>query len=291
MLKYNKNIVFSFFLFFFCNAAIAQYSVEEVKTGFIYKFSQSLKWKISDSDNTFDIAVMNSDTKMFDALTTALKGKYKDGLPIVVKKIKFSELDQLESKILYISKLYNKRIGDIVEYTEGRNILRITDNLKDEQLVMINFVQKNESLSFEVNTLFISAADIEISQDLLLLGGDEIDIINVYKQMQEQLSREMARVEAQSRKIEGQKQRLGEQFKAIGFQSDKIMQQRQTLLMQKKTLTQMQQKITESQQKLEEQDELLLRGQEALFLSKMREENIKKELKSLDVKYLRPKLH
>jgi serine phosphatase RsbU (regulator of sigma subunit) len=258
-------------------SARAQYSEEELKSVFVYKFAQSLVWTgMNDSDH-FVVGVMKSDRKMYDAFTENLAGKTINDLPIVIRKVGFSELDTFNARILYIPRSYNKRIRDIVGMTDGRRILRVSDEVDKKELIMINFIDENGSVNFEINPLAISAADIQVSQKLLLLGGNEIDAINIYRDMQSRLKREIARVEAQTRKIENQKESMDEQLKAISYQSRQIKQQRRTLDKQEQQLERMEKRLEEGRERLEKQDLLLMQGQQALALSKKRTESVNEE--------------
>lgn len=269
------KLIFIVFFFLLKPDAYAQLSEEEIKIGYIYKFAKSLEWPQESSSGSFVIAVLQSDKLMYSALKNHLEGKMIKAEPIKIKKVSYTDLDKLETNILFIQKIYNNRIDDIVLMTEGRSILRVTDELRKEHFIMINFVPESGSVSFELSPIMISSAKIKVSQELLLSGGSEIDIISIYKEMEDKLKREMARVEAQTKQIERQQGRLNEQLKAIGFQSDKILEQRNILKKQREGLRKMQSLIDDSKRKLEQQDALLIQGQEALFLSKRREASIR----------------
>jgi serine phosphatase RsbU (regulator of sigma subunit) len=272
-----KMFLFALLLLLSAAKAKAQYSEEELKSVFIYKFAQSLVWpEMHDSDH-FVVGVMKSDRKMYEAFSENLAGKTIEGLGIEVRKVGFSELDTFNAHILYIPRSYNKRIRDIAGMTDGRRILRVSDEVDKKELIMINFIDENGTVNFEINPLAISAADIQVSQKLLLLGGNEIDAINIYRDMQKRLKREISRVEAQTRKIENQKESMDEQLKAISYQGRQIKQQRRILEKQEQQLQRMEKRLEEGRERLEKQDLLLMQGQQALALSKKRTEAVNKE--------------
>lgn len=255
----------------------AQYTEEEIKTGLIYNFSRSLVWPETEQADSFVIGVMKSDRRMYETLKGNLKTKQTEELPFKIVQVGFTDLDTLKAQILYIPRSYNKRIEDIIRMTEGRQILRVTDRVQRKDRIMINFIDESGKINFELNHLAVSAADITVSEKLLLLGGNEVDAINIYRNMQQRLKREIARVEAQTRKIQKQRESLDEQLKILGFQNQEIRDQRKTLKQQKKQLQAMEAKIEEGKEKLEKQDLLLMEGQEALALSKERTKTVNEE--------------
>lgn len=274
-----KNLIFVILLLVLTNYKVqAQYNEYDLKSVFIYKFAQSLIWDEGHESDHFKIAVMKSDKHMHEAFQKNFRDKSVNGLPIRVLSIGYADLDTLKAHILFLSHLYNKRIDDITSMTANRGILRITDELEREDLVMINFIEDEDGINFEINPTNLNAEKIQVSQKLLMLGGNEIDVVNMNQELQERLRREIARVEAQTKKIEAQKKSLDEQLKVIGFQVERINYQRIKIAEQEHYLAEMERRIEEGKAKLEKQDLLLMQGQEALFMSKKRADAVNKNV-------------
>jgi len=244
----NKIYLVLLLIFVYINVGKAQqFSDAQIKTALINKFVQNIEWQNELSLENFTLAVYGPDTSLipyFRQLAATKKIKEKT---INVKLITdFSQLKSPYPQLLYVSNSQNYEIEDIFDKLQNENTLLVSDDCKDQKFVMINFIYKDDkSISFEVNKKTIEEQGLTILPKLLLLGGTEINIRELYSKQEEELKLEKEKVEkqkeellAQQTEIESQKTLILQQKTEVEKQQLFIEKQQQEILKQKDTLAQ-----------------------------------------------------
>ena len=124
----------------------------------------------------------------------------------------------------------NTDIRTIANEVRRTNTLLVTDNCDDKQAIMINLTSlSGDRIGFEVNKPNIVYEGLELSPDILLLGGTELDVAEQYREMEDslqktretvmaqqaELGRQRDEIETRGREIENQKLRLAKQIEEI----------------------------------------------------------------------------
>jgi len=262
MKKTIKILILSLFLFEFTISSGQQFSDAQIKTALINKFIQNIEWKNEASIENFTLSVYGADTSLVPyfkllALSKTLKDK-----PVKVNVISdFSKLKTPYPHLIYISNQQNYEISDILDKLKGQNVLVITDDCKDQQIVMINFTYKEDkSITFEVNKKTIEEQNLTILPKLLLLGGTELNIRELYNQKEEELKEEKIKVEQQKAELAQQQIMIDEQNKSIIKKQEEINNQQLMIekqqfeiLKQKDTLSRVLIEVNKQEARLKEQ--------------------------------------
>ena len=96
------------------------------------------------------------------------------------------ELQKKYSRAIYIDELF-KYMKNLLEY-EKEKYSFISDNYVDKKQVMINIIENQTKISLEINKgKYFKSNCQEISPNLILLGGTEIDVTKLYKSSQDAL--------------------------------------------------------------------------------------------------------
>jgi signal transduction histidine kinase len=182
-----RKSLLMYFCFFICTSFSTfaqQLSSEQVKAAFIYNFIKHVRWGNEDIDekNQFIIGVYG-DGKFAELLIKTLSKrviKNKIIKVIIIKKIK----DGRKTDLLFSASNRNTEIADIASILRSSNTLLVTDNITDKHSVMINLINNTEksAISFEVNKSNIVFEGLDISSELLLLGGTELDVATLYRE-------------------------------------------------------------------------------------------------------------
>lgn len=245
------------------------YSDSEIKTMFIYQFSSNIKWENEENIKKFKIAVYGLEKTILPDLNKLAKNKTLKGKPIeVLHFINLGKLLKSKSQIVYINESKNYELNLILNRIKGKNILLISDNSLQKRLIMINFIYSPEkTIGFEINKKTISDQNLEILPKLLLLGGSEIDVKELYEKQEIKLNEEKEKVEALSKELNKQK-------KLINKLNIEIKQKLKELKNQKKEIVFQYDKINEQKKALSEVEENI-DSQKELLLSKINELNNK----------------
>ncbi len=262
-----RFIVFTLLFLMSVNTS-AQYTKEQLKTAYIFNFAENIKWNNESDMAAFTISVLGNNESILKELKTFSEGEKIKNKPIRIKSSNSIE-DILSSQIIYIPKEQNKNIKTLYRAAWESDLLLVTDNLDDKQFVMINFIYKDDDrIHFELNEKTIADHNLSVLPDMVLLGGTNLDVQELYKksqsnlltkqeQLEEQqklsnklqsdLKRIAAEIERQRDLISSQTARLFEQQKQLDAKNDELKQ----LLAdteQKSKLLEEQKKIQEEQQ-------------------------------------------
>jgi len=213
-----------------------------IKTGLMHKFAQNVEWPLENEIDTFYIGIYGQDPELLSHFSLLESVKLK-GKPISIRQ--FKHLSNISGiHVLYITRENNIEIQKITKQIEGNPTLMITDRIRNQDLVMINFLPLKEGkVNFEVNRANIMVANLKVTADLLLLGGTDTDVAGLYKESQQTLQ-ELA-------------QQYADLSDSLNRQSLKIKQQNQDIQWRNEELEIQNQVFAGMQKRIEEQQEIM----------------------------------
>ena len=218
----------------------AQSSVQ-IKGAFVYNFIKSGQWP--GTDGPFTVALLGRDDALSRELASALPGRRVHERPIRIVRV--ADVQEARSaQVLVLGVSENDGIRSAAGALRGSATLLVTDGCDDAATVMLNLTTSPSGhVGFEANLANIVAENLGVSDDVLELGGTELDVVKVYREMgstlesqRQDIARqkaEFARVQEevtrQQDKIELQSERLESQATEIQLQSSKIGQREELL--------------------------------------------------------------
>lgn len=215
----------------------------------MYYFTQNLTWP-AHQEKTFNIAFPKNEKEVKFQLERLAARKAIGGKKI--KLIPYSTLKEVatqEIHILHLNNYFTRRIGLAASLTSSMSCLLISEDSGEKKNVMINMIVKKE-MNFEINKSNLSARNIKVGANLLLIGGKEVDVRELYIESAKMLRSEKEKVETQkkhmakqtvelkkqTKQITNQKVELQEQTNKLTAQSADIQKQVQLLLYQRAEL-------------------------------------------------------
>lgn len=254
-------------------------------TAYIYNFAKNVHWQNEEAIQKFHFTIIGQDQTIINEMKNLAKTKTLRDKPILVSSS--SSLTDIEDvQLVFVLKDSEKKLIEVFDKIEGKNILLVTDGIQDKRLVMINFLEPvNGTLRFEINKANIINQHLRILEDMILLGGSEVDVAALYREGQqslrnlqkrtESLEKNLTQLEAdileKTKEIQIQKNNLAAKIQEIREQQNILNDQSQQLRSSKKELSDQIQKIQEQQKiydrkshELESQKEELQKGSEIL---------------------------
>ena len=166
----------------------------EIKTALIYNFLKYIENDKIENSEIITLGYFGKDHVQISLIKNMQDKKVK-GNRIEVRE--FKDINDYQNiDVLYIFNEYNFEISKIYKNAIGSNTLLITDRYNDKTEVMINFIHVEDKVQFEVNNKNIDDAGFHISPKLLLLGGTELDVRQLYKETEKSLLSEREKVNA-----------------------------------------------------------------------------------------------
>ena len=222
----------------------------EIKTAYLFAFAKEITWNKSKEKEVFLFGVIG-DKDIYKELLSKANSVKIDNKQVSVRFFKNIDLIE-EVDVLYVGQASKVRLKEINVSIKNKNVLLVTNESRELDQLMINFKKNAENnLAFEVNRLNLERSGFKISKELLLLGGTEMDVIELFKKTEETLKEEMLHSEKLKEEIDKKKKeiellqgntdsfslKLKQQHYLISEQNKKISSHQNRLSVQKNKIT------------------------------------------------------
>jgi len=235
--RFNKLIVFlSLFVYVTLPVCAFEQSVSsKVKAAFVYNFIKYTEWPNEKSTVNFTLGYYGDDQEYYKEIQKMQGIKVKLYRLNIIKITSLEQLNKLQ--VVVIDKTRSKKIANIAKQLDEQATLIISDNAKDKKYSMLNFVKTNGKQGFELNRYRMLNAGLKVSPDILVLGGTELDIASVLKEMDAKITTSLDEIKKQSNILEQLKENVTSKEKQLRLQQTKFVLQQDRLALQKKSLT------------------------------------------------------
>ena len=162
-------------------------SRQKITASYLYNFAKNIEWPNESAMTSFDIALYGPDNQLLYTELSQLASKVQlRNLPIRVERVtSIGSLDRYQ--MVYVEQANNKSITEVYDALEGNPILLVTTEYTNKQLVMINLIATDDRLRFEVNRSNIINHGLKPLPELILNGGTEIDVAQLFREGQASL--------------------------------------------------------------------------------------------------------
>ncbi|MGJ8679783.1 YfiR/HmsC family protein [Paraglaciecola sp.] len=263
---------------------------EKVKAVFIFNFMKHTSWPNEESKSNFTIAIYN-DPAFHNVLSNLLANKQLRDKPINV--IEVDKINDAKiAELVYIPTELNDNLERISFQLRRSETLLISQDTQNKKDVMINFVhnKSTNNLSFEINKSNLIYEKLNISNELLLLGGTELDVATLYREtelamqkiklresnMQENIATLEDKLSLAAKNLEASKRQLDKNNLSLKQREIALKKQKIELENQQIKLANLENSYLEKEQELNAMSE-----QQQLALT---QSQIKLEQKNIDVK-------
>lgn len=154
-----------------------------VKSAMIFKMLQYTSWPDESKLSTIRLAFVGDDNQLYNELLRAGKTIKVRGKPLIVFKTDIDSIDPQVNQVIYLDILHSQSVHKVANKSRRTGTLLLTNQSKDRHELMINFLpSRSGALAFEVNRSNIVFERLTIDRDLLLLGGTEIDVAELFRE-------------------------------------------------------------------------------------------------------------
>jgi signal transduction histidine kinase len=301
-----KIILLVFVVLVVCSLLSTQ-ELERTKLipAFIYNFAKNIEWQEESGFVEFNFVIVTKDMKLaneFKNIDLELRGKS-------INMLSTTNLENLKNAhLIFLAADQTLQYEQIFDAIEGKNTLLVSVNYSDQKIVMINLVDTDDSkLNFEINKANILNQGLKILPDMVLMGGSEIDVAELYRESQQSLrgmQKEVDRlmlnemelekqIAQRSAELEQQNIVIEKQFAAIDSQKIQIEWQKSIsskliagIALDKETLEKQELILTQQKVELLKQNESIQSGEAILneqkYKIELQAENITNQMKTLE---------
>lgn len=219
--KFCFRFVFFLSLLLACSFAHSARQVEEVKAAYIFNFLKYVRWSDENTMEALRVGFIGSD-KAYLEKCLLLQTRSVRNLAVVVHHIQ--DLNDIRNfQVIITSKDQNPDLPNIARTLYGAQTLLISDGATEQQLTMINFTYPNpDYVGFEVNRYNLLYEKFEVSSDILLLGGTELDIANLLREMEEELAGNQSQLRKQNEELISVQNRVAKRERELKKQADEL---------------------------------------------------------------------
>lgn len=214
---------------------------EKGKVQLLYPILQNVIWPNEAELKHLTIGMYGDDRRLARILKKEVSSYHIRGLE--VKVVKYTDLKKARAaQVLMVSKAYNAKLADIHSSLNKSGTLLVTEESADKRNVMVNFVyaageklpfkQSGLVLSFEINRDNVVYTGLKLTKDILLFGGEELDVATIHKETEAELARAVTTADQQKKTLDQQQNKLKLQQLQLKTQKEAI--ERKTLLLTSK---------------------------------------------------------
>lgn len=161
-------------------------SQDKAIANYLYNFATYINWPPS-NNGTFSIHIISSDTNLERNIRRTLSGQTLKGKNIEVTRSSDVSVPS-GINVVFMEKGMSGSYQQVYKQTEGKRVLLVSYGYANKRLVMINLTESaNGRLRFEINKANILNQGLEIDPKIILLGGTELDVAQLYKTAKDSL--------------------------------------------------------------------------------------------------------
>lgn len=190
----KKTIVLTLttlFLVMQTSVAVSQksgdYTRDDVRAALVLRFFGYISWSPGSEGDDFQLGVVGGSPVFFEKLRYLGDSHQEKGRGIKVARVG-GDSDLSSYDMLFVADDAWDGFRDALRALRRTDTLIVSEGVADKNSIMINLVDTPEgTISFEVNKSNIVFEHLSMSPDILLLGGTELDVAELFRETANEL--------------------------------------------------------------------------------------------------------
>ncbi|WP_425390712.1 YfiR/HmsC family protein [Ekhidna sp.] len=240
-MKVKQAIIFLLATLLVGQIAHAQTDRQKQLVASTYSIIKNIEWP--QKSTPFKIHVITTDEDLKTEFRSTSQTQKLAGRDVQVGFTSYVIIPQ-DADVIFVTNRYNATIPTLLDRIGGKSMLLITDRYDKQRDVMINFLNSAAGgLTFEINRANVINQGLKIKPGMNDLGGSEVDLAKIFKQVRDSVRAMELRAEA-----------LKEQFDTLNMNvaiAQRIGRQQQLLMAEKD------EEIDQKEKEIEKQNSLL----------------------------------
>ena len=206
-----------------------QFDAKHIKAAYLLNFIKNIQWPNEATKETYNLAIYK-DIQFHQFLSKALSQKQIKNGTLVIHYVDTVEKAK-QADMVYLSEKFTDKVHNIASGIRGSHTLLVTDGSDKKHDVMINLIQNDESgaISFEVNKSNILYEKLNMTANLLLIGGTELDIATLYRETEVAMQKTKQQSMALKDNLQNQQQVLKEQQQRLDASAKQLKKNKEKL--------------------------------------------------------------
>ena len=287
MEKIRFILILTVFQFCFFKTSVAQVEQSQLIGAYIYNFAQYTTWPNESELELFTIVLISSNENIINEFRSFAQKKVIKDKPVNLK-IFSTFSDQLPDtpQMVLLTEENSPQYEKLYQWTNERPILVVSQNLMEKRDVMINlYLTPDNALVFEVNKANIINHKLILDPEVLLLGGTEIDVAELYRNSQKSIVNLQDKLITMSDSFMLLNKKISSTLNLLNEQNLKVIKQDSLLERQEKELQSGNEKLQMNLAEIEDKQQKI-RQQTALIIEREKSINGQKEQLEERQKYI-----
>ena len=261
IMKIQKGIALLLITLLISPLTYAQTDRQKRMVSSTYSFIKNIEWPEKDTPFKIHIITTDDDLKAEFRTTSASQKFY--GRSVEVSFTSYVIVPQ-DADVIFVTNPYNATIPTLLDRIGGTSMLLITDRYDKQRDIMINFLNSSSGLTFEMNRANIINQGLRIKPGMEGLGGSEVDLAKIFKQVRDSVRAMELRAEALKEQFDSLSINTAaatgiflRQTEEIKDKNKEIQQKELQIILQTKALDSLRREFNESEKRLLELTSIL----------------------------------
>lgn len=251
----------------------------ELHSAMIYGFLRYIEWPDDDRLKQINIAIVSNSHSLADEINKAAQQIHIRNHSVHAGNIPAQQVNGQLYQVVVLDAQNSHQIGDIANKLRRSNTLLVTFDSTEKRDFMLNIITKADGTTgFEVNRTNIVFEHLQMDKEILLLGGSELDVAELFRESEYQLqqikedllSKEQAlqhagqELEKNRLQLSRQQAALKQQAQALQAQQDEINRRNQAITASDTKYQKLLNEVRDISTSLEQKQSVLSQSQQAL---------------------------
>lgn len=167
----------------------AQITREQAIGAYIYNFANLSSSSIEDNQQDYTIAIMTDKEELIEEFEKMAKNIIVHDKKIHLIQVSVDKIDYNSTCLIFIGEDKLDVYNQIFNQTKGTEVLLVSENYTKKKEILLNIFDTDDNkLLFEINKGNIYQRNIRIKDEILMMGGTEIDLVELYLKSQQELN-------------------------------------------------------------------------------------------------------
>ncbi len=201
---------------------------EQLESALIFKLIDFIEWPEASQIDEYQLGLISVDQALADELLRATGFVRVHGRPVKLTQLSSRNFDPKDFQAVFVGKAANDDLTRLANRIRKSETLLITEDSHLKPDFMINIV-RGKRLTFEVNRSNVLYEGLSMNKDILLLGGSELDVAQLFRETEERLSQQKVVLQSLQSTLDENTRQLAAQKKDQQEQDKRLLAQRREL--------------------------------------------------------------
>lgn len=193
-MRYIKGIVFFYITVLLYSSASAQTNDQQQMVSKAYSIIESIEWP--KKETPFKIHIITTDNGLKNQFRSTSQSRTLANRQVSVSFTSYVLIPE-DVDAIFVTNQYNATIPTLLDRIGGKEVLLLTDRYDKQRDVMVNFLNDGTGgVTFEINRANVTNQGLRIKPQMNDLGGTEVDVAKIFKQVRDSVRAMELRAEA-----------------------------------------------------------------------------------------------